>query len=449
MATSTRLHALDNLRAVMMWLGVVLHVAALHSPEARGLQWRDAQTSPVASLIGLWIHAFRMPVFFVIAGFFVALLVQQRGVGGMLRHRLWRIGAPLVLLGPVVFAALVVVSTALAQPPGQPLALALDLQSLPPTPSGAHVQTVHLWFLYELLGLVLFASLAWRLAGAVPAAWGRAGGRAAQALRAAAMPRDSAASPSSSQGASGAPAALRRLGWVGWGLLALLPLWMAVIGRHQPYGILQISGELLPPLAEWLHYGLYFAFGIVLHHERAALLPLVQARAGAFGAAGAACFVAALVLGEFGRRAGGTMPLERVAVGWVYNASGWLWMLALIGAFLRHLPRQSAVLAYVAESSYWMYLVHLPLVGAVAWLLRDWPAGFAWKMLANVAVTSAVCLLSYQWCVRRTRLGALLGGVHRDRGAQAGASAHGAHGAGSTNRVHGERGDGAVVPSRH
>ena len=27
---STRLHALDNLRAIMMWLGVVLHVACIH-----------------------------------------------------------------------------------------------------------------------------------------------------------------------------------------------------------------------------------------------------------------------------------------------------------------------------------------------------------------------------------------------------------------------------------
>ena len=41
-----RLHALDNLRALMMWLGIVLHVAANHLTGPMLVPWRDAATMP-------------------------------------------------------------------------------------------------------------------------------------------------------------------------------------------------------------------------------------------------------------------------------------------------------------------------------------------------------------------------------------------------------------------
>ena len=40
-----RLHALDNLRALMMWLGIVLHVATNPLSVASPLPWRDPASS--------------------------------------------------------------------------------------------------------------------------------------------------------------------------------------------------------------------------------------------------------------------------------------------------------------------------------------------------------------------------------------------------------------------
>ena len=74
-----RLYALDNLRAAMMWLGIVLHVAVIYIAGPSPLPWRDNQTTPTADLLMAFIHAFRMPVFFILAGFFVALLIERRG----------------------------------------------------------------------------------------------------------------------------------------------------------------------------------------------------------------------------------------------------------------------------------------------------------------------------------------------------------------------------------
>jgi peptidoglycan/LPS O-acetylase OafA/YrhL len=95
-----------------------------------------------------------------------------------------------------------------------------------------------------------------------------------------------------------------------------------------------------------------------------------------------------------------------------YNCATWLWSFTLIGVFLRYLPRQQALLTYLAQSSYWVYLVHMPLTigfGALLYGL-DWPV--AAKMFVNITATTLVCLGSYQLFVRGTVLSVLLNG-HR------------------------------------
>ncbi|HEU4776553.1 MAG TPA: acyltransferase family protein, partial [Telluria sp.] len=85
LAASARLHAFDNLRATMMWLGIVLHVCVNHLDGPSTLPWKDPQSTPVADLLLIFIHAFRMPVFFILAGYLAAMMVDTRGVGAMVR----------------------------------------------------------------------------------------------------------------------------------------------------------------------------------------------------------------------------------------------------------------------------------------------------------------------------------------------------------------------------
>lgn len=83
----------------MMWLGIVLHTALNHLVVESSLPWHDPKTTKVADLTFIFIHAFRMPVFFILAGFFVAMLVSCRGYGGMLKHRMRRLGLPFLIFG--------------------------------------------------------------------------------------------------------------------------------------------------------------------------------------------------------------------------------------------------------------------------------------------------------------------------------------------------------------
>jgi fucose 4-O-acetylase-like acetyltransferase len=71
------------------------------------MPWHDSRTTPVADLVLVYIHAFRMPVFFILAGYFVALLVAHRGDKGMLAHRLRRLALPFAIFWPVLIVCTV------------------------------------------------------------------------------------------------------------------------------------------------------------------------------------------------------------------------------------------------------------------------------------------------------------------------------------------------------
>ena len=98
-----RRHDLDALRAVAMLLGIVLHGLMPFMPGLSVI--RNTQTAGWVWILFLGIHGFRMPLFFLVSGFFTAMLWQKRGVQTMLRQRSVRILLP-CLLGTVTIVPL-------------------------------------------------------------------------------------------------------------------------------------------------------------------------------------------------------------------------------------------------------------------------------------------------------------------------------------------------------
>ena len=93
-APTPRFHELDALRATAMLLGIVLHAFLFLIPQAWPIQHPD----PPASVYWLAlnaIHGFRMPVFFLLSGFFTAMLWERRGLRQLALHRAKRIALPL------------------------------------------------------------------------------------------------------------------------------------------------------------------------------------------------------------------------------------------------------------------------------------------------------------------------------------------------------------------
>ena len=102
MTTSTpdtipRRYDLDALRAVAMLLGIVLHSALSFTPLSFPWVVQDTRQNEVFALFFFAIHGFRMPVFFLMSGFFSAMLWRKRGLKALVRQRFRRVFLPLLL----------------------------------------------------------------------------------------------------------------------------------------------------------------------------------------------------------------------------------------------------------------------------------------------------------------------------------------------------------------
>ena len=100
-----RYHHLDALRAAAMLLGIVLHALLSFTKPAFWVA-QDIHGHPWYSYANHAIHGFRMPLFFLLSGFFTALLWRRYGTGKLVKHRLVRIGIPLVV-GTMVFKPMI------------------------------------------------------------------------------------------------------------------------------------------------------------------------------------------------------------------------------------------------------------------------------------------------------------------------------------------------------
>jgi peptidoglycan/LPS O-acetylase OafA/YrhL len=71
--------------------------------------------------------------------------------------------------------------------------------------------------------------------------------------------------------------------------------------------------------------------------------------------------------------AGLTTMNDRTLATLLQPAYAWTMSLGLIGLFCRLFPDPHPAVAWLADASYWMYLVHVPLVMAAQLLIRQWP----------------------------------------------------------------------------
>ena len=83
-----RIHSLDAMRGILMLLGVYFHIAVFHYEDSALI------------LFTTYSHFFRMPAFFLISGFFGALLYYQKGSREMILNRIKRILLPLIITLP-------------------------------------------------------------------------------------------------------------------------------------------------------------------------------------------------------------------------------------------------------------------------------------------------------------------------------------------------------------
>ena len=489
-----RLHDLDALRGFAMLLGIGLHASLAFFPAA---WWVQDRTSGFDGLFDefLWaVHGFRMPVFFLMSGFFTALLWRRRGLGALLNHRLRRVALPLLiglftivpltslvgdwavesapeaqladddiwgkafagdvagverlldrgfdpdlrgepggwtllhaaaLTGDVEMLELLLSRGAVPAPVatasegetplgvafhfahedaadllvayggGDPLPEGMEWSEIPGWGAGAvdaeeddgasgrldlsEIQRFfHLWFLWFLLWLVAgFAIVAWAVDRRDPHGSGQA-----------TWPR-----------------------WVMWSMipLTLVPqLYMGGGGAYPVFGP-DTSDGLVPLPHVLAYYATFFAFGALMYRRRGRSGKLLIDTVGRPWW----LFLPVSFLVVF--PAGLVFTFDKEAFSWpvasvLQVAYAWGMCFGLMGLFRVLLAEERPGVRYLSDSSYWLYLAHLPVVVVAQAVVRDWnlPAEVKFLMI-SVAVT-VLLLLTYQLFIRYTPIGTMLNG---------------------------------------
>jgi glucan biosynthesis protein C len=91
-----RLYFMDGMRATLMSLGVVLHAGQVFNSKKTWLIYSE-NTSDIVMYIVSFIHAFRMPAFFIVAGYFCLFTLRKYKTTVFLSVRLKRIAIPFVV----------------------------------------------------------------------------------------------------------------------------------------------------------------------------------------------------------------------------------------------------------------------------------------------------------------------------------------------------------------
>ncbi|MBT8048723.1 MAG: acyltransferase family protein [Xanthomonadales bacterium] len=377
-----RIYALDALRASTMILGVFLHGAVAYMTlPMPGLLWPVSEPSsgPGFDLVLWYLHGFRIPLFFIVAGFFASLLCEIRGCHEFAKQRLRRIGVPLL-------AAVLVILPACYYLWGLGL-MEQDVVSWREVKRMSFHDKVlksellglgHLWFLQYLL---LYSLVYYLVRIGWPAVFK-------------------------------SPVRFRLLerGW--WPLTLLSVMFPMLWLRPEIYT--HFENQWWPDAWEFAYYAIFYLSGALLYR--------VYGQFSRIMLLGPAFTVTSLIIFCFvflqlKDRLGGQAVTEP---DWVFALSvalySWFAVWGMLGLFLKVFDKPSRWVRYLSDAAYWIYLVHLPLLVAMQLMLGDMEnrfgisaapmAGFTF----SVSFTLALALLGYQFFVRYTVIGKWLHG---------------------------------------
>ena len=376
-----RLHYMDNLRALIMIAGIFYHASHAYNTQTNPL-WisSDIVQSQVLVILFEFMHIWRMPIFFVVAGFFTAFLIQRLGIRNMLKNRLFRVGIPLLVFWPLLMIAFylcILWAVDNVENKSTMLQLLTNRQKMPDGP--LHLLSLaHLWFLYYLM--IFYA---------ITCAFKK-------------LPL------------SNIKTFIINIHPVL--AIILLPV-LLVPGLSLTVIHIRPTHSFIPEIWAILFFGMFFAYGYIL-------------------------FSSPRLLDYFQR----TWPILLISALIIFIPIGYLYppvssnplsipfqpkwsvrlplilCIAYISTFMcivclvvakKVLNNHNQFMRYMSDASYWIYIVHLPILLMIQFWLLDQNATAVNKFLFSSLTTLVICALSYILFVRWSPIGWLLNGQRK------------------------------------
>jgi len=154
---ATRLHYLDSARMILMLLGIPYHAALLFQQH---VQWYSTVgvSSETLMAVAAFIHIFRMPAFFLVAGYLAAIVLDRYSPWRWLQRR-WMMLLPPLLFGTLLLHPVQQLAGLMQRQEVGALAISRPLQSFQELTAGSGIG--HMWFLLSLLALCTTTALLW------------------------------------------------------------------------------------------------------------------------------------------------------------------------------------------------------------------------------------------------------------------------------------------------
>ena len=364
----------------MMLLGLVLHSALTYNVTVHGESWslKDPETTHIFSdsLVFL-IHSFRMPIFFVVAGFFGAMLFYERQPLRMVKNRVSRIILPFVvflfLLWPIIIFVFGYTGAVFSN---QQNRMEIALQTLSNFSDFIPKTTAHLWFLYYLAlttGTAVISGLLLKRAKKL------------------------------TQNITNA------FDWV-----IQRPITRVLFFSCMTFLLLTILGtsmvdasvSLVPDLNTFAYFLFFYLIGWVLFKSKQHLNTFVRYDW--------ICTILALILATI---QGLTIqilelrPNGNSVILMLYSSVVvCLFLFGITGLFIRYGSKYSSRMRYISDSSYWVYLIHLPITAIIPAFIWKLPLPAIGKFLIVLSITSLICFVTYHFLVRASFIGKFLNG---------------------------------------
>jgi peptidoglycan/LPS O-acetylase OafA/YrhL len=392
-----------------MCLVVVLHAALAYAVvPIPNLIWavHDKAAHPAFDLLCWWTLGISSP-FYLLSGFFAVALLESRGWRGFVANRAQRIIGPFLAAGLAILPATFFIWVFGWLISGQCtwrefLRMKFHAKGYQQNLYGP----AHLWSLeylaVMLAAFTLFAGLRGRLTQLSP----------------------------------------RPSRWVGffdeilasrWRPLVLaVPTTLILWSGHRAVGLdamMDRFNSFVPEPFRLLHNAVFFVVGVHLHRLRHNLDKLT-AYGWTYLLLSIPVFAcrAVLIRWDLTHALDSGLALASAASGGLFC---WLLTFGLLGLAVGVLNRPRPALRYLADSSYWVYLIHLPIVGLLQVDLYPVIAPAAVKFSIVLSVTLAVALASYHVCVRHTVIGVVLHGRRERNRATLALRPHFNHGVGA------------------
>ena len=363
-----RYYAFDSLRATMMLLGVVLHSAMTYSSKHEiPFPLKAKETSDVFYFLLYFIHTFRMPLFFLIAGFFGALLFYKKSPEEMIKNRFRRIFLPFVVflfvLQPLISYAFKY-SNAVFN--GEiPISLSKHFSSIW---SYVPFTLGHLWFLYYLLIISALVYLFSKLTKPI-----------------------SASTFDKLFDKTFKNPAFRLLTMTTISFIILF-----LFGAKS----FETSINLIPDFGILTYYFAFYITGWLLYRKKELVntLKMFDIAITSIG------FVVYCFKIYFDNQ------MNLISLQIINSIITCSLTFGITGLFLRFADIPNNKVTYFVNSAYWVYIVHFFITILLPGLIYDLQISVYLKYLIVLTATSIICFTTYHFFVRKTFIGVFLNG---------------------------------------